>query len=41
MGIDKLLEYDNIIFGGSLHAVGITGISIIKKYFSQLERIRI
>jgi menaquinone-dependent protoporphyrinogen IX oxidase len=31
ISVDKLLEYNTIIYGGSLHAVGITGINIIKK----------
>ena len=29
--IDQLRIYDLIIFGGSLHAVGISGVNIIKK----------
>ncbi len=37
INIDKLLEYDAIIYGGSLHAAGITGINIIKKNFGQLK----
>jgi flavodoxin len=34
--IEKLLEYDLIVFGGSLHAVGINGIKIIKDNISKL-----
>ncbi len=37
INIDKLLEYDAIVYGGSLHAAGITGINIIKKNLSQLK----
>jgi menaquinone-dependent protoporphyrinogen IX oxidase len=33
----KFKNYDAIIFGGSLHAVGINGISIIKKNFEILK----
>ena len=29
--IEKLLEYDTIVYGGSLHAAGMAGIKIIKK----------
>jgi flavodoxin len=36
VNIEKLLEYDLIIFGGSLHAVGINGIKIVKDNISQL-----
>lgn len=35
--IDKLLEYDTIIYGGSLHAAGIIGINIIKENLRQLK----
>lgn len=34
--LEKLLEYDIIIYGGSLHASGITGIKIIKTNLSKL-----
>ncbi len=34
--IEKLLEYDTVIYGGSLHAAGITGINIIKKNLPDL-----
>ncbi len=37
INIDKLLEYDAIIYGGSLHAAGITGINIIKEKLVQLK----
>ena len=36
IGIGKLLEYDTVIYGGSLHAAGITGVSLITKNFGQL-----
>jgi flavodoxin len=36
VSIEKLLEYDLIVFGGSLHAVGINGIRIVKDNFSKL-----
>jgi menaquinone-dependent protoporphyrinogen IX oxidase len=39
--IEKLREYDLIIFGGSLHAVGINGIKLIKKNISQLANKKI
>jgi flavodoxin len=32
----KLTDYDLIIFGGSLHAVGISGIKVIKENLPQL-----
>jgi len=35
--LDKLLEYDTIIYGGSLHAAGITGVKLITKNFGQLN----
>jgi len=34
---EKLSDYRVIIFGGSLHAVGVNGIKIIKKNFHQLS----
>ncbi len=34
--INKILDYDVIIYGGSLHAVGISGIDLIKKNLSKL-----
>ena len=34
---DRLASYDTIIFGGSLHAVGINGIKIIKKNFDKIK----
>jgi menaquinone-dependent protoporphyrinogen IX oxidase len=37
INIDKLLEYDTIIYGGSLHAAGITGVKLIKKNLGQLN----
>ena len=35
--IDKLLEYDIIIYGGSLHAAGISGVNIIKNNLNKLR----
>lgn len=35
--IDILLKYDIIIYGGSLHAVGISGINIIKNNLNKLK----
>jgi flavodoxin len=35
--IDILLKYDIIIYGGSLHAVGISGVNIIKDNLSELR----
>ena len=35
--IKILLKYDNIIYGGSLHAVGISGINIIKNNLNKLR----
>lgn len=32
-----LMNYDTIVFGGSLHAVGIIGIDIIKKNFEAIK----
>lgn len=37
VSIKKLKEYDTLIYGGSLHAVGISGVSFIKKNLHQLE----
>lgn len=34
--LEKLLKYDTIIYGGSLHAAGITGIKIIKNNLRRL-----
>ena len=33
---EKLCAYDLIIFGGSLHAVGINGVKLLKKNLAQL-----
>jgi len=38
---EKLREYDLIIFGGSLHAVGINGIKLVKQNISQLANKKI
>jgi len=35
--IDILLKYDLIIYGGSLHAVGISGVNIIKNNLNKLK----
>lgn len=35
--IDKLLKYDIIIYGGSLHATGIIGVNIIKNNLNKLR----
>ena len=35
--IDLLLKYDIIIYGGSLHAVGISGVKIIKNNLNKLR----
>ena len=37
INMNRLLEYDIIIYGGSLHAVGITGVNIIRKNVRQLK----
>jgi menaquinone-dependent protoporphyrinogen IX oxidase len=34
---EELLGYDTVVFGGSLHAVGINGIGIIKRNWKSLE----
>ena len=36
IGVEKLKQYDLIIFGGSLHAVGINGLKLIKDNFMPL-----
>ena len=35
--IDRLLKYEVIIYGGSLHAVGISGVNIIKNNLNKLR----
>ncbi|MCK5698991.1 MAG: flavodoxin, partial [Candidatus Aenigmarchaeota archaeon] len=35
--IDKLQKYDTIIYGGSLHAGGISGVNIIKNNLNELR----
>ncbi|MEA3343249.1 MAG: flavodoxin domain-containing protein [archaeon] len=35
--VDKLLKYDNIIYGGSLHAGGISGVNSIKNNLKELR----
>src|SRR5512147_1484648 len=37
----KLIDYDLIIFGGSLHAVGISGVKIIKENLPRLANKKI
>lgn len=34
---EALSAYDTVIYGGSLHAVGIRGIKVVKKYFARLD----
>jgi menaquinone-dependent protoporphyrinogen IX oxidase len=38
---EKLQEYDTIIFGGNLHAVGVDGAKLIKKNLKKLDGKRI
>lgn len=35
--VDMIKQYDNIIYGGSLYAVGITGLKFITKNFDKLK----
>lgn len=37
ISIEKVKEYDIVIFGGSLHAVGINGIKFITKNFNEFQ----
>lgn len=37
ISLETLLEYDTIVFGGGLYAIGINGISIITKNFEALK----
>ena len=37
ISIDKVKDYELIIYGGSLHAVGINGLDIIKKNLNELN----
>lgn len=37
INIDKVLEYDTIIYGGGLYASGINGINLITKNFEKLK----
>ncbi len=39
--IDILLQYDIIIYGGSLHALGISGVNIIKNNLNKLRKKKI
>jgi flavodoxin len=36
INLDTMLKYDLIIYGGSLHAIGISGVNIIKKNLDAL-----
>lgn len=36
-GIDILFKYDTIIYGGSLHAAGVSGVNIIKNNLNKLR----
>jgi menaquinone-dependent protoporphyrinogen IX oxidase len=38
---ETLSAYDTVIYGGSLHAVGIRGIKVLKKNFSRLDGKRV
>ncbi|KXG74878.1 flavodoxin domain-containing protein [Thermotalea metallivorans] len=35
--LEGMLQYDTIVYGGSLYAVGILGLSLIKKNFDKLK----
>lgn len=35
--LEDILQYDTIVYGGSLYAVGILGLSLIKKNFDKLK----
>lgn len=35
--VNDLIKYDTIVFGGSLHAVGIKGVKMITKNYTSLE----
>jgi menaquinone-dependent protoporphyrinogen IX oxidase len=37
VNLDNLRAYDTVVFGGSLHAIGISGIKVIKDNFAQLR----
>lgn len=39
--VEDLLHYDTVVFGGSLHAVGIKGVELITKNFQQLKNKKI
>ncbi len=37
LSLDDLIQYDTIIYGGGLYAVGINGINLIKNNFEALK----
>lgn len=37
VALQELLQYDTVVYGGSLYATGILGISLIKRNFDKLE----
>jgi len=39
--LEDLLQYETIVFGSSLHAVGIKGVDLITKHFDQLKNKKI
>lgn len=41
VSLEKLLNYDTIVYGGSLYAVGILGFSIIKNNYEKLRNKKI
>jgi menaquinone-dependent protoporphyrinogen IX oxidase len=41
LNIDRFIDYDLIIFGGSLHAVGINGVKFIKENLGKLSEKKI
>ena len=38
ISIEKLMEYDTIIYGGGLYMVGIIGFSLIRDNFDKLKK---
>ena len=41
VGPARLQDYDCVVFGGRLHAVGIAGLSLIKRNWAQLKNKRV
>ena len=41
VGPARLQDYDCVVFGGRLHAVGIDGLSLIKRNWAQLKNKRV